>query len=96
MRLRIFIMASIWSSLITFVGIFNANVLVMGHQLGVELANLIGIDPYIAISTAGAGVAFDVMLIMFIPVIIIELLLSEKVYIALDNFDTLLWKLLKY
>lgn len=96
MRLRIFIMASIWSSLITFVGIFNANVLVMGHQLGVELANLIGSEPYIAISTAGAGVAFDVMLIMFIPVIIIELLLSEKVYIALDNFDTLLWKLLKY
>lgn len=96
MRLRIFIMASIWSSLITFVGIFNANILVMGHKLGVDLANFMGIDPYMAISTAGAGIAFDVMLIMFIPVIILELLVSEKVYIALDNFDTLLWKLLKY
>jgi len=96
MRLRIFIMASIWSSLITFVSIFNANILVMGHKLGVDLANFMGIDPYMAISTAGAGIAFDVMLIMFIPVIILELLVSEKVYIALDNFDTLLWKLLKY
>jgi len=96
MRLRIFIMAGIWSSLITFVSIFNANILVMGHKLGVDLANFMGIDPYMAISTAGAGIAFDVMLIMFIPVIILELLVSEKVYIALDNFDTLLWKLLKY
>lgn len=96
MRLRLFIMALVWSSVITFVSVFNANVLVMGHKLGVDLANFIGIDPYIAISTAGVGIAYDVMLILFISVILFELMISEKVYISLDNFDTLLWKLLKY
>lgn len=96
MNFRIFIMAWVYSSVITFVSVFNANVLVMGHKLGVDLANLMGIDPYIAISAAGAGIAYDVMLILFISVVIIELMISEKVCIALDNLDTLLWKLLKY
>ena len=95
MRLRLFIMSLIWSSLITSVGIFNANILVMGNKLGIDLANFMGIDPYMPISTAGAGIAFDVMFILFISVIILEFLISEKVYTALDNFDTLLWKLLK-
>lgn len=95
MRLRLFIMAFVWSSVITFVSVFNANVLVMGHKLGVGLANIMGIDPYIAISTAGAGIAYDVMIILFFSVVLFELMVSEKVYIALDNFDTLLWKLLK-
>mgnify|MGYP003308533598 CR=1 FL=1 len=96
MNLRLFIMSCTWSSVVTFVSVFNANVLIIGHKLGVALANFIGIDPYIAISAAGAGIACDVMLILFISVVIIELMISEKVCIALDNFDTLLWKLLKY
>ena len=91
MRLRLFIMAMIYSIVITFVAVFNANVLVVGHELGVDLANLMGVDP-----VAGAGIAYDVMFILFISVVIFELMVSEKVYIALDNLDTLLWKLLKY
>ena len=63
---------------------------------GFVCAALVDSESGLSLATAGAGIAFDVMLIMFIPVIILELLVSEKVYIALDNFDTLLWKLLKY
>lgn len=96
MRLRLIIMAFLYSSITTFVAVFNINVLIVGHQLGVDLANFMGIDPYMAISVAGAGIAYDVMFILFFAVIILEILLSEKVYIALDNLDTLLWKLLKY
>lgn len=96
MRLRLIIMAFLYSSITTFVAVFNINVLIVGHQLGVDLANFMGLDPYMAISVAGAGIAYDVMFILFFAVIIIEILLSEKVYIALDNLDTLLWKLLKY
>lgn len=95
MRLRWFIMAMLYSILITFVGYFNSRILIIGHELGVDLANFIGIDPYMTISIAGVGIAYDVMFLLFFVVLIFELIVAEDVYIALDKFDTFLWKLLK-
>jgi len=95
MGLRIFIMSGIYSTLLTFVGIFNAKVLIVGHMLGVELANFLDIDPYLSLSMNGVGIAYDLMFILFFSVIILEFLVSEKVCMILDYLDTLLWKLLK-
>lgn len=96
MFLRIFIMSFLGSSLISFTAVLNAKVMCIGHELGVKLANVIGIDPYMAISTAGAGIAYDVMIILLFLMIIIEVILSKRVIVIYKKLNNFLWKILEY
>lgn len=96
MRIRLIIMAFLYSSITTFVAGFNINVLIVGHQLGIDLANFMGIDPDMALSIMSAGFANNIMILLFFAFFVIQLLLYDKVMMTLDSLDNWLWKKLKY
>lgn len=96
MRARILIMSMLSSTIMVFVAYFNVNVLIVGQDLGIRLSNFLNIDPYVQLTIAGAGIAYDVMKILFTTVIIIEMVLSNKVINALESLNEFLWKVFNY
>lgn len=96
MGLRIFIMSFLGSCIITFTSLLNVNTIITGHELGIKLANLMGVDPYLQLSVAGAGIAYDIMIILTFTLLLAEIALLPKVYTALVNFNDWLWKKLEY
>ena len=96
MSLRKLLMCVVYSLLISLVIYLNIVVLSTGHNLGISLANIMNIDPEMALSIMSAGFANNIMILLFFAFFIIQLLLYDKVMIILDSLDNWLWKKLKY
>lgn len=87
MSLRELIMSMLYSVLICFLFMLNLEIIIIGQDLGIELARVIGIDPNFQISMMGGGIASDVMLILLSILIIIEAILLPKVHNYLINLN---------
>lgn len=87
MSLRNLFMCIVYSMVVSFVICLNILVLSTGHELGVNLANIMNIDPEMTLSVISAGFANNIMLILFFVFFIIQILLSDRVLEILDNLD---------
>ncbi len=95
MSLRKIIMIVIYSLLFTSIIVFNTNILIFFHKIGIDFSNLCGINPNLSVTIMGAGFANDITILLFFSITTLELVVSEKIYFILDYVDTVLWKLLK-
>ncbi len=95
MSLRKIIMIVIYSLLFTSIIVFNTNILMFFHRISFNLSNLWGIDPNFFFSIVGGGFANDITILLFFFAVILELVISEKIFLFLDKIDTILWNLLK-
>lgn len=87
MSLRELIISMLYFVLIYFLFMLNFETIVIGQNLGIELARIMGIDPNFQISMMGGGIASDVMFILLSILIIIEAILLPKIYDFLINLN---------
>ena len=87
MSLRELIMSMLYSVLICILFMLNFETIIIGQDLGIELARVMGIDPYFQISVMGGGIASDVMFILLSVLIIIEAILLPKMHDSLSNLN---------
>lgn len=87
MNLREFIMCMLYSILIYFLFMLNFETIIIGQNLGIELARVIGIDPNFQISVMSGGIASDVMFLLLSVLIIIEAILLPKFHDSLSNLN---------
>lgn len=87
MSLRELIMSMLYSVLICILFMLNFETIIIGQDLGIELARVMGIDPYFQISVMGGGIASDVMFILLSVLIIIEAILLPKIHDYLSNLN---------
>lgn len=87
MSLREFIMCMLYSVLIYFLFMLNFETIIIGQNLGIELARVIGIDPNFQISVMSGGIASDVMFLLLSVLIIIEAILLPKFHDSLSNLN---------
>lgn len=87
MSLRELIMSMLYSVLICILFMLNFETIIIGQDLGIELARVMGIDPYFQISVMGGGIASDVMFILLFVLIIIEAILLPKIHDSLSNLN---------
>lgn len=87
MNLREFIMCMLYSVLIYFLFMLNFETIIIGQNLGIELARVIGIDPNFQISVMSGGIASDVMFLLLSVLIIIEAILLPKFHDSLSNLN---------
>ncbi len=87
MSLRELIMSMLYSVLICILFMLNFETIIIGQDLGIELARIMGIDPYFQISVMGGGIASDVMFILLSVLIIIEAVLLPKIHDSLSNLN---------
>lgn len=87
MSLRELIMSMLYSVLICILFMLNFETIIIGQDLGIELARVMGIDPYFQISVMGGGIASDVMFLLLSVVIIIEAILLPKIHDSLSNLN---------
>ena len=87
MNLREFIMCMLYSILIYFLFMLNFETIIIGQNLGIELARIIGIDPNFQISVMSGGIASDVMFLLLSVLIIIEAILLPKIHESLSNLN---------
>ncbi len=83
MNLREFIICMLYSVLIYFLFMLNFETIIIGQNLGIELARIIGIDPNFQISVMSGGIASDVMFLLLSVLIIIEAILLPKRFMSL-------------
>ena len=95
MSLRSILMIVIYSLIFTLLFIFNTDLLMLFHRISFTLSNLWGIDPNFSFSIVGGGFANDITILLFFFAVILELVISEKIFLFLDKIDTILWNLLK-
>ncbi len=87
MNLREFIICMLYSVLIYFLFMLNFETIIIGQNLGIELARVIGIDPNFQISVMSGGIASDVMFLLLSVLIIIEAILLPKIHESLSNLN---------
>ncbi len=87
MSLRELIMSMLYSVLICILFMLNFETIIIGQDLGIELARVMGIDPYFQISVMGGGIASDVMFLLLFVLIIIEAILLPKIQDSLSNLN---------
>ena len=87
MNLREFIMCMLYSVLIYFLFMLNFETIIIGQNLGIELARIMGIDPNFQISVMSGGIASDVMFLLLSVLIIIEAILLPKIHESLSNLN---------
>lgn len=87
MNLREFIICMLYSVLIYFLFMLNFETIIIGQNLGIELARIIGIDPNFQISVMSGGIASDVMFLLLSVLIIIEAILLPKIHESLSNLN---------
>ncbi len=87
MNLREFIMCMLYSILIYFLFMLNFETIIIGQNLGIELARVMGIDPNFQISVMSGGIASDVMFLLLSVLIIIEAILLPKFHDSLSNLN---------
>lgn len=87
MNLREFIIFMLYSVLIYFLFMLNFETIIIGQNLGIELARIIGIDPNFQISVMSGGIASDVMFLLLSVLIIIEAILLPKIHESLSNLN---------
>lgn len=87
MSLRELIMSMLYSVLICILFMLNFETIIIGQDLGIELARVMGIDPYFQISVMGGGIASDVMFLLLFVLIIIEAILLPKIHDSLSNLN---------
>ena len=87
MNLREFIICMLYSVLIYFLFMLNFETIIIGQNLGIELARIIGIDPNFQISVMSGGIASDVMFLLLSGLIIIEAILLPKIHESLSNLN---------
>lgn len=87
MNLREFIMCMLYSILIYFLFMLNFETIIIGKNLGIELARVMGIDPNFQISVMSGGIASDVMFLLLSVLIIIEAILLPKFHDSLSNLN---------
>ncbi len=87
MSLRELIMSMLYSVLICFLFMLNFETIIIGQDLGIELARVMGIDPNLQISMMSGGIASDVMFILLSILIIIETILLPKIHDSLINLN---------
>ncbi len=87
MSLRELIMSMLYSVLICFLFMLNFETIIIGQDLGIELARVMGIDPNLQISMISGGIASDVMFILLSILIIIETILLPKIHDSLINLN---------
>ena len=87
MNLRDFIMCMLYSVLIYFLFMLNFETIIIGQNLGIELARVMGIDPNFQISVMSGGIASDVMFLLLSVLIIIEAILLPKFHDSLSNLN---------
>lgn len=75
--------------------ILNFSVLVLGHNVGIYLSEVLDIDPNMALCVMSDGFANNIMIIIFFIFIVVQILLSEKIIRIIDKLDILLSKKLK-
>lgn len=75
--------------------ILNFSVLVLGHNVGIYLSEVLDIDPNMALCVMSAGFANNIMIIILFIFIVVQILLSEKIIRIIDKLDILLSKKLK-
>ena len=95
MNLREFIMCMLYSILIYFLFMLNFETIIIGQNLGIELARVMGIDPNFQISVMSGGIASDVMFLLLSVLIIIEAILLPKFHDSLSNLNEWLMEKLK-
>ena len=67
--------------------LLNFETIIIGQNLGIELARIIGIDPNFQISVMSGGIASDVMFLLLSVLIIIEAILLPKIHESLSNLN---------
>ena len=87
MSLRELIMSMLYYVLICFLFMLNFETIIIGQDLGIELARVMGIDPNLQISMMSGGIASDVMFILLSILIIIETILLPKIHDSLINLN---------
>lgn len=87
MNLREFIMCMLYSILIYFLFMLNFETIIIGQNLGIELARVMGIEPNFQISVMSGGIASDVMFLLLSVLIIIEAILLPKFHDSLSNLN---------
>lgn len=87
MNLREFIICMLYSVLIYFLFMLNFETIIIGQNLGIELARVMGIDPNFQISVMSGGIASDVMFLLLSVLIIIEAILLPKFHDSLSNLN---------
>ena len=87
MNLGEFIMCMLYSILIYFLFMLNFETIIIGQNLGIELARVMGIDPNFQISVMSGGIASDVMFLLLSVLIIIEAILLPKFHDSLSNLN---------
>lgn len=87
MNLREFIICMLYSVLIYFLFMLNFETIIIGQNLGIELARIIGINPNFQISVMSGGIASDVMFLLLSVLIIIEAILLPKIHESLSNLN---------
>ena len=87
MNLREFIICMLYSVLIYFLFMLNFETIIIGQNLGIELARIMGIDPYFQISVMSGGIASDVMILLLFVLIIMEAILLPKIHESLSNLN---------
>ena len=87
MNLREFIICRLYSVLIYFLFMLNFETIIIGQNLGIELARIMGIDPYFQISVMSGGIASDVMFLLLFVLIIMEAILLPKIHESLSNLN---------
>lgn len=87
MNLREFIMCMLYSVLIYFLFMLNFETIIIGQNLGIELARVMGIDPNFQISVMSGGIASDIMFLLLSVLIIIEAILLPKFHDSLSNLN---------
>lgn len=87
MNLREFIICMLYSVLIYFLFMLNFETIIIGQNLGIELARVIGINPNFQISVMSGGIASDVMFLLLSVLIIIEAILLPKIHESLSNLN---------
>ena len=92
MNLREFIICMLYSVLIYFLFMLNFETIIIGQNLGIELARIMGIDPYFQISVMSGGIASDVMILLLFVLIIMEAILLPKIHESLSNLNEWLMK----
>lgn len=87
MNLREFIICMLYSVLIYFLFMLNFETIIIGQNLGIELARIMGNDPNFQISVMSGGIASDVMFLLLFVLIIIEAILLPKIHESLSNLN---------
>lgn len=87
MNLREFIICMLYSVLIYFLFMLNFETIIIGQNLGIELARIMGIDPYFQISVMSGGIASDIMFLLLFVLIIMEAILLPKIHESLSNLN---------